>query len=1278
MGRKMETVSLAIEEENGFGFQEIQIVKVNPEELDGVLALWEMVQTAEDELLAKELIDFLSNLYTRPDMDKVNVDDGYTDYMKIFIDKCEAILLDVYSSPDWQQSPQKTCVAKRVLNLLTEIIDKTESKQIVKNLSLSSFYKGKTVSATIENKISTSYTTPKTIDIKVTGNTSIFQIKQMISQQIKRTTWKNIRLVRAYKKVEIPDKANGRNLRDLGVSLGEKLISEYRSSPVRKPESLVFYSEKNEAHINPKAISAFKEVFKMFSNDGRMTPENATKYIEGVLDERNIPVDYFQIIDLFAKYDTEKKGYLTESDFVKFYTEASYSKPTAVSQNLKNLNFNDQLMKADDKLEVQVEELARAYILSKEQLVSTLYKMLGNDCSLSGTAWTLLSRLPPIQEVLNRILSLDGLKSSEKGGWETLIEQSSTYKALYSLYIIDYLLSEEKSDDSESPISVYTTESPNEFKKNWKKEFINYGGYSFLVHFLTNLQSNGCETQSEILMFNFVLRAVKNYLLASLTIEKPDMYKNVAYIGSSNITFSALTGHSKHKKVDTQAISKPEISEIPVETPVVVPPLTMDSANCTDVVIYGPANKNDAGNETSPLPKSEKSLDQLVEKPEFLEFRENLRTLGNYGLKSENSVEIIRFLVRLCEMLMMKTENHHFEEITIIETSLSIIFCLILTDLELLKRLVTSEEIKLLGLESTFKIEGRSDFISFFLAGLLTTRGYIFIRYFDNAFKVLLRESGSVEVQNILVQIVLENTIKEGIPFRSTSRYIELSVLLLESICSEHKDEKILLTKSDINRIIDLETLFFQIFGNVFELKSKSKEEAFYENEVLVNYFKIMEKIVAIEPRIKELIASPERKGELVLRLFNECLFTMPSQEGSKEPICKNIFTRTAAFELLVELCGQNYKNLGLLFDGGLSTLSKNLPKIKAWNYTASSGRKSELGFAGIYNLNCICYMNAMLQQFYTTPTFRYGVLMCKDYVEENIVEVDERKVDDNIFHQLQRMFAYLDRSERKDYNPIDFCFAFKDFSGNPVNVNIQQDTQEFLNVFFDKLENGLKHTPYKNILKDVYGGKTINLIECSSCGHLRTREDLFYNLSLEVKNLKNINEGIEKLITEDIISDYKCENCLQKCDVIKRTLISECPNVLIVHLQRIIFDLDVLMNVKINTRYEFPHQLNLKDYTYDNYMKLNPPKPEAKIDLESVGEKKMSSEKLIDENEEIKEEPKEKIEAEPPKELGSEHFQYNLVGVLCHLGSAEVGHYYSYINVNRNDPRRPEKYLSL
>jgi len=58
-------------------------------------------------------------------------------------------------------------------------------------------------------------------------------------------------------------------------------------------------------------------------------------------------------------------------------------------------------------------------------------------------------------------------------------------------------------------------------------------------------------------------------------------------------------------------------------------------------------------------------------------------------------------------------------------------------------------------------------------------------------------------------------------------------------------------------------------------------------------------------------------------------------------------------------------------------------------------------------------------------------------------------------------MFSFLELSDRKAYDPTDFCFAFKDFAGMPVNVTIQQDAQEFLNMIFDKLETCLKPTPF-------------------------------------------------------------------------------------------------------------------------------------------------------------------------------------------------------------------------
>ena len=57
-------------------------------------------------------------------------------------------------------------------------------------------------------------------------------------------------------------------------------------------------------------------------------------------------------------------------------------------------------------------------------------------------------------------------------------------------------------------------------------------------------------------------------------------------------------------------------------------------------------------------------------------------------------------------------------------------------------------------------------------------------------------------------------------------------------------------------------------------------------------------------------------------------------------------------------------------------------------------------------------------------------------------------------------MFSFLQLTDRQEYNPVDYCFAFKDYGGNPTNVRVQQDAQEYLNLAFDRLENMLKDTP--------------------------------------------------------------------------------------------------------------------------------------------------------------------------------------------------------------------------
>lgn len=150
-----------------------------------------------------------------------------------------------------------------------------------------------------------------------------------------------------------------------------------------------------------------------------------------------------------------------------------------------------------------------------------------------------------------------------------------------------------------------------------------------------------------------------------------------------------------------------------------------------------------------------------------------------------------------------------------------------------------------------------------------------------------------------------------------------------------------------------------------------------------------------------------------------------------------------------------------------------------------------------------------------------------------------------------------MELSERSDYNPIGFTFSFKEMDGQPTNIAEQKDAQEFLNVLFDRVENVLKPTPRKYLLQSVFGGKTCSQLICPDCGKVKNRMEDYYNLTLTVKDIDSVEESLKKQIEGEVIDGYQCDGCNKKVDITKRTLITETPNVLIVHLQRILFSFD-------------------------------------------------------------------------------------------------------------------------
>ena len=58
---------------------------------------------------------------------------------------------------------------------------------------------------------------------------------------------------------------------------------------------------------------------------------------------------------------------------------------------------------------------------------------------------------------------------------------------------------------------------------------------------------------------------------------------------------------------------------------------------------------------------------------------------------------------------------------------------------------------------------------------------------------------------------------------------------------------------------------------------------------------------------------------------------------------------------------------------------------------------------------------------------------------------------------QVQKMFAFLQQSETRAYNPKGLCMALKDWDGNPINTAIQDDAAAYINKLVEGIDNEIR-----------------------------------------------------------------------------------------------------------------------------------------------------------------------------------------------------------------------------
>jgi ubiquitin C-terminal hydrolase len=431
------------------------------------------------------------------------------------------------------------------------------------------------------------------------------------------------------------------------------------------------------------------------------------------------------------------------------------------------------------------------------------------------------------------------------------------------------------------------------------------------------------------------------------------------------------------------------------------------------------------------------------------------------------------------------------------------------------------------------------------------------------------------------------------------------------------------------------------------------------EDVVLGGLFDILGVLLA---RVPAALASLQGKDGLVEHLLHHGLFKkerkqqlalqpsgeMPVEATNLPPLCKHVNTRAACLDLLRTLSRPSLPGKLFIAEYLRANVCRETfwrtPRRSDWTVAVSQQERAVSGFVGLENPGCTCYMNSVLQQLFMIPCFRKALLEV-DPAAENRQPGSTDPAED-VLYQVKCIFAGLMEGEKQYYNPKKFLAAFKDIDGSPIDPYAQRDVDEFFNMFMDRIEGLIKGTQAEKVMNNLFQGVFANEFIGKDCPHYSEREEPFLAIPLQVKNKSSIQESLSFYVEGEMLEGdnaYDCEACGKRVAALKRACIKRLPNTLFLVLKRLDFDFDTMQRTKINDFCEFPLELDMKPYSQQEL---------ARQDLQRSMEEK--SRGVDDLNEDELHILKRKVP--------DDYYKYRLSGVIVHYGTAEQGHYYSFI----------------
>ncbi|KAK4471614.1 hypothetical protein MN116_005025 [Schistosoma mekongi] len=262
--------------------------------------------------------------------------------------------------------------------------------------------------------------------------------------------------------------------------------------------------------------------------------------------------------------------------------------------------------------------------------------------------------------------------------------------------------------------------------------------------------------------------------------------------------------------------------------------------------------------------------------------------------------------------------------------------------------------------------------------------------------------------------------------------------------------------------------------------------------------------------------------------------------------------------------------------------------------------------YFGLVNFGNTCYCNSVIQALFFCKPFRDKVLQYNDRAKNPKKET--------LLTCLSDLFYSVVSQQRRvgQMRPKKFIQKLKRENGLFDNY-LQQDAHEFLNYLLNKIadiiraeqqstdvegdgdsndsevsdvsENMNKHNG-QNWIHEIFQGSLTNETRCLNCDNVRTKEENFLDLSVDVGENVDISYCLRCFSeTETMRSDnkYYCEFCRCKQEAQRRMRIKKPPLLLALHLKRFKYSENLNRFIKLSYRVAFPMELRLFNTSSDS-----------------------------------------------------------------------------------------------